>query len=1321
MSAPNIEDIYRLTPLQTGMLFHSLEDTDDIRPYTVQMVEEFTGPLHEEHFRTAWQRVIDRHTVLRTAFVWEGVSRPVQVVQRRARLPFARHDWRDLTDAEQRDRLDALIEADWNRGFDLTAAPLLRVTVIRTAEERRIVLWSFHHLLLDGWSVQQVLADLFRFYRAELAGESPAEPPAAPFVRYAEWLEAQSRDDARDFWRRHLDGIGAATTPGGDDTGQTGVDVVRFDCDDVVSERARAFAKAHRITVNTLVQGAWALLTSRYTRQPSVIFGSTVSGRTPALPDIESMVGLFINTLPVRVDVAEDAPVADWLREIQRQQAELRQYEYSALVDVHRWSGIPRGEPLFESILVFENYPESGEESGPPDGLRRRLVHCEERTGYPLTVVAWSGRRLAGKLVYDRSRFHRSTVEGIAGHLRNLLAAIVGTDDGDRIGDVSMLDAAERRRVLHDWNTAVADFPGDKTIHRLIEERARAVPDAVAVRHGNASLTFRELDDRADRLAHRLRTSGARPGVLIGVCLDHGLDAVVSLLAVLKSGAAFVPLDPAYPASRLEFMLDDTEAPLLITTTDVAERLPATAAEQIRLDVDWPGILAGEPDIAPRDVASPHDLAYVIYTSGSTGRPKGVMLEHHGVVNYLHWCDTAYPARGDVGTFLYSSITFDLTITALFLPLIQGGSIAIPVPAPGATAFQATVERLLEGVEVGFLKATPSHLELLVTLAEQGGNRLRIHSIVAGGEELTSALARRIIAVSDVDVTITNEYGATEGSVANVMSATTADTSLNRHAVDCGRAVDNTSVYVVDPTGRPVPVGVPGEALLGGVCVARGYHRRPALNRERFTPNPFGPGRVYHTGDLVRWLPGGRIEFIGRMDDQVKLRGYRIELGEIDAALRDQPGVTSAVTMLREDVPGDKRIVAYLVGDTDTGVIRGRLAERLPGHMIPSDFVVVDVLPLTTNGKVDRAALPAPSGRRTGPGPVHRPPRTDTERTVARVWADVLGVDRVGAEDDFFALGGHSITAITTAGRLKASGLPATVQSVMRHPVLADLARVLDGAGQTPTGLAIPLSAEHSGDQRPILFCVHPGGGGVHPYRTLARELADTHRVYGIQAAGLDGTEDPITGIEAMAGRYWREVEAVQPEGPYHLLGWSTGGVVVHEMAARRPDDVATVVILEPAVTGPSERDRFAGHARNREAADALWRRGRRARGPERADIERRLRELAVAAEIDPAAMNLDEFLPFGVLAAELRSLETYSAAVSRARTTLVVGGDYRDPTVVPTSGGGDHDGYVAHWRAHCPGGLDLLDVPAGHMGMVTDPESVARVVTALRRQPVPA
>ncbi|MFF8691277.1 amino acid adenylation domain-containing protein [Streptomyces sp. NPDC015144] len=674
-----------------------------------------------------------------------------------------------------------------------------------------------------------------------------------------------------------------------------------------------------------------------------------------------------------------------------------------------------------------------------------------------LDLVADDGRP-RGVLGYRTDLFARATAERMAGHLTTL-AGSAAEAPGKPLSALDMLTEPERHRILTEWNGQRSAFPDTATVHQLVADRAVRRPDAVALEHGGQRLTCRELDERAQGLAHHLAERGIGPGTLVAVCLDHGPDLVCALLGVLKSGAAYVPLDPAYPAERLRYMVEDSAAPVVVTDSAHADLFaPDTAL--LRADREWPS----GPGTAPLAAAGPDDLAYVIYTSGSTGRPKGVRVAHRGVVNYLHWCDRNYPPApgARIGSLLCSSAAFDLTVTALFLPLVQGLCLVVPEPGPGQSVFDAAMDIVATGVPVSFLKATPSHLELLTARLEQDGARHGIATVVAGGEDLTPALAHRVLALGTGDTAIVNEYGPTEATVGNVVARTTSVDPAADH-VPMGRAIDNTEVYVVGTHGEIQPVGVPGELLIGGVNVALGYLGRPDLTARRFVPHPFSDdprARLYRTGDLVKWLPDGRLVYLGRMDDQVKLRGHRVELGEIENALLSRPALAAATVVVREDTPGDKRLVAYLVpaGGTPLAVagLRAALARELPEHMLPARYVVLERLPLTPNGKVDRRALPAPESHRPDLSAAFAAPRTPTQRAVAAVWAELLGIDEVGADDDFFELGGHSLLAARVASRLRRDlGVDVPYRTLFDAPTPALLATAVD-ALEPDTRAAIP-------------------------------------------------------------------------------------------------------------------------------------------------------------------------------------------------------------------------------------------------------------------------
>ncbi|WP_223659923.1 non-ribosomal peptide synthetase [Streptomyces angustmyceticus] len=1044
----NVENIYKLTPLQSGMLFHVLYDASDANPYVAQSIDEFTGPLDVTRLREAWQAVVDRHTALRSAFVWEGLDEPVQVVQRKVELPFEVVDWRSLPAGEHERRLDDVLGEDRGRGFDLGSAPLLRLTVVRLAEERAMVLWTFHHLLLDGWSTQMVQKEVFTLYRAATDGIGARLPDPVPYARYIGWLGEQSRERAEQFWRRYLDGYAEPTALGiGSATGASGFGDVDLELGADLAGRLGDFARAHRVTVNTVVQGAWALLLSRYSGSDDVVYGSTVSGRPAGLADAESIVGLFINTLPVRARVRPELPVVEWLRELQGEHVELRQYEYTSLVDAQGWSAVPKGEQLFQSILVFENYPKILGDSDLPGNL---AVHHQKgiaRTGYPLTVaVGHTEEQLLAEVTYDKSLFRHEEVERLAGHFVGLLASLVA-DPAGRVGELEMLSAVELR-ALGEWGGgAPAGVADAATLHGLVAERARECPGAVAVEFGEESFSYGELNSRANRLARFLRARGVVSGSLVGVCLERGVDLVVGLLGVLKAGGAYVPLDPEYPSGRLAFMVEDTAASVVVTRSGLRERLPEAGFTAVCVDADQ-GLIARESGEDLAVGAGPDDLAYVIYTSGSTGVPKGVLVEHRCVVNRLRGTDGDFGFGPEDVWTLFHSFAFDFSVWEIWGALTYGGRLVVvdQETSRNAVAFV----RLLVERKVTVLNQTPSAFGLLQQEVDRGvAGELALRLVVFGGEALRPArLAAWWSAVGEGGPRLVNMYGITETTVhvtaREITPADTADGAVS----PIGRPLADTGAYVLDAAGRVVPVGVAGELWVSGAGVARGYLNRAELTAERFVERAIGGvvRRMYRSGDLVRWSADGELEYLGRLDDQVKVRGFRIELGEVESALVRHPGLESVAVVLREDAPGDRRLVAYAVsaaGDAEPSVtdLREWCGRTLPGHMVPSAFVLLDELPLTGNGKVDRKALPAPGGARPQLGAEYVAPSTPVEEAITRVWAEVLGLDRVGVHDNFFGLGGDSILTIQVISRAKRYGLHLTPRMVFRHQTVAEIAR----------------------------------------------------------------------------------------------------------------------------------------------------------------------------------------------------------------------------------------------------------------------------------------
>jgi amino acid adenylation domain-containing protein len=1079
----NIESIYPLSPMQHGMLFHCL-----YAPKSEVYFEQFSctlrGGLDVEAFRRAWQKVVDRHPVLRTSFLWERREKPLQIVQRKVKLPFALHDWRELKRSRQQEQLEELIQADRAQGFDLARAPLMRQVLIRVSDDAYQFLWSRSQLLLDGWSNPLLLREVFGYYEAYRHGRELELERPRPYRDYILWLQRQDMAQAEKFWRRVLAGFHAPTPLGVDRTpaltvkDEQGVDEQGFEeqrmrLSGETTAALQALARKHQLTLNTLAQGAWALLLSRYSGEEDVLFGGVVSGRPAELAGSETMVGIFINTLPVRVQAPAGAKVLPWLRALQEAQVEARQYEYSPLVQVQGWSAVPRGVPLFESILVFENYPVSvasaSGEQGSGDNLQIEQTLSTERTNYPLTVMMGVGAQLSLRILYERARFEEAAVKRMLGHMQNLLEGIAA-DPEQRLAGLPLLSPPEREQLLFEFNETRVDYPSKRCVHELLEQQAEQKGGALAVVCGDERLTYAELNARANKLAHHLRGLGVGPGVRVGICVERSIEMLLGVLGVLKAGGAYVPLDPSYPKARLAFMLSDAQVLALLTQESLAGDLPPHGARVVRLDSDWKAF--DEESVENlRAAVSADDAAYVIYTSGSTGEPKGVQIPHRAVVNFLSSMSREPGLSSEDVLLAVTTLSFDIAGLELYLPLLVGARLIV------ATREEMTDGALLlkqinqQGVTA--MQATPATWQMLIEAKWQGDSLLKV---ICGGEALPRSLATQLRLRSG---SVWNMYGPTETTIWSSLSAVELDDA----PVTIGRPIDNTQIYLLDREMQPVPPGVAGELYIGGAGLAHGYLNRPALTAEKFVPDPFGAeagARLYRTGDLARYLERGQIEFLGRIDQQVKVRGYRIELGEIETALASHPKVRSAVVVTREDVAGDKRLVAYLVLENaaqpaTTNEWRGYLKEKLPDYMIPQAFVLLDSLPLTPNGKIDRRALPAPERTGTEAGGSYTAPGNAIEEVIAGIWCEVLGVERVGSLDNFFELGGHSLLATQIISRVReALGSEAPIRLLFETRNLAEFAASIEAARLNEQGLQAPPIQVVSRDAAlPLSFSQH--------------------------------------------------------------------------------------------------------------------------------------------------------------------------------------------------------------------------------------------------------
>ncbi|BAY66479.1 amino acid adenylation domain-containing protein [Calothrix brevissima NIES-22] len=1045
----NIESIYPLSPMQQGMLFHTLY-APETGVYFQQLSCTLQGNLNIAAFEQAWQRVVERHPALRTAFVWENPKQSFQVVCKLVNIPWAHHDWRSLSPSEQQDALEAFLQADRDRGFELKQVPLMRCTLIKVADNTYKFIWSHHHLLIDGWSLTTIVQEVFAFYDTFNKGENLHLKASRPYGDYISWLKKQDNSQAELYWQETLKGFTVPTSLTVEIPLTKRQQHSNYNTQQIkIAEigQIQTFAKQNKLTLNNLIQGAWALLLSRYSGETDIVFGATVSGRPPELLGVESMVGLFINTLPVRITIPEDIEVLSWLKELQAQQVESEQYSYSPLVEIQSWSEIPKGMSLFESIVVFENYPVEASIQEQDNNLNISHIRCIEQTNYPLTLLAVPGSELSINITYDSSRFEAATINRMLGHLQTLLIGMINQPH-QRLWKLPLLTKTELWQLLEEpHKTPTKQFP-NQCIHELFELQVEQTPEAIAVIFENQQLTYEQLNIKANQLAHYLRSLGVSADTLVGICVERSLEMIVGILGILKAGGAYVPLDPNYPQERLSFTLSDSQIKILLTQQQLLSTLPKNQTKVICIDSDWETIAQHHPHNPPIFTTSAN-LAYIIYTSGSTGKPKGVLINHANVVRlFTATEDWFHFHQQDVWT-MFHSYAFDFSVWEIWGALIKGGRLVI-VPYWVSRSPQDFYQ-LLSTQQVTVLNQTPSAFRQLIqaeAIAKTSAN-LALRWVIFGGEALElQSLKPWFERHGDKMPKLVNMYGITETTVhVTYRPITNADLTSNAGSV-IGCPIPDLQVYVLDKNRQLLPMGVTGEMYVGGAGLARGYFNREELTSNVFVTHPFSDdpnARLYKTGDLARYLGNGELEYLGRIDNQVKVRGFRIELGEIEAAISQHPLIQATVVIARVENNGDKRLVAYLVINQQQTLsindLRQFLSSKLPQYMIPAAFVFLDTLPLTSNGKIDRRALPAPE-------PVweseksYVAPRTAIEGILTQIWTEVLGVEQVGIYDNFFELGGDSILSLQIIARANLAGVYLSPKQLFEHQAIAQLAAV---------------------------------------------------------------------------------------------------------------------------------------------------------------------------------------------------------------------------------------------------------------------------------------
>ncbi|MFJ3102349.1 amino acid adenylation domain-containing protein [Streptomyces sp. NPDC086835] len=1049
-----LEDILPLTPLQEGLLFRTELDGDGRDVYAGHLTLTLRGPVDEPRLRAAAQALLDRQPGLRAAFRRNRQGKAAALVPSRVDVPWSFTDLSGLLEDERERETERLTVLDSERGFDLGQPPLVRFTLLRLGAELHRLVLTNHHMILDGWSQPLLVRELFAHYAGDAA--RPLPPAASPRV-YLDWLAAQDRRAAQAAWRTALADLDGPTliAPGASESVTEPPRKAVVELDPTLTSSVTAVARARGLTLGTVVQGTWALTLARSLGRDDVVFGTMVSGRPADLPGVESMVGVFVNTVPVRAALSPAEPFAEALARLQEEQSALVSHQHLGLAEVQRLAG---GRELFDTLAVVENYPfdpESLAELAP--GLRLEAAGGNEGVHYPLALTVLPGTRLRLELGYRPDALDEEEVRSVADRLRRAFEAFAATPD-EPLGRVDLLGEDEARLLTAPGTTHPVP---DTTLTALVAEQVARTPDATAVVFEDDRLSYAELDARAERVAGWLARQGAGPGVVVAVVLPRSADLVVALTAVLRAGAAYLPVDPGYPEDRIAFMLDDARPVAVLTDTATLGRLPG-AATVLTLDGPEARALPAAGGAAASAVR-PADPAYLIYTSGSTGRPKGVVVPHSAIVNRLLWTQGEYGLTSADRVLQKTPSSFDVSVWEFFWPLITGATLV--VARPQGHLDPQYLARLIQEQSVTTAHFVPSMLRAFLAEPEAAGCA-GLTRVLCSGEALTPELVRGFHGLFGGAVELHNLYGPTEAAVDVTAWPCPAD-GADRAGVPIGRPVWNTSAYVLDAALRPVPAGVPGELYLAGPQLAHGYLGRQGLTSERFVADPYGPPgtRMYRTGDLARRDADGVIEYLGRTDDQVKIRGFRIEPGEIEGVLAQHPGVREAAVVARRDLgtDGDPVLVAYTTGTADAPELRHHLAGSLPEHMVPSAFVVLDALPLTPSGKLDRRALPAPE---RGPAVAGRRPRNPSEGILCDLFAEVLGVPEVGIDDDFFALGGHSLLATRLASRVRSTmGVELPLRTVFDAPTVAALARRLGTRSTRP-----PLRAGERPDPLPLSF-----------------------------------------------------------------------------------------------------------------------------------------------------------------------------------------------------------------------------------------------------------
>ncbi|MBN3924182.1 non-ribosomal peptide synthetase [Nostoc sp. NMS4] len=1150
--------------------------------YNVSTALHLTGSLNFIALKQTFNEIVRRHETLRTRFVMVE-QQPVQAIAPSLTIPLPLIDLRNFDSPERDTRMQQIVTQEAQHPFNLTIGPLLRVKLLQLDEAEYLLLLNLHHIVADGWSIGVLIKELGVLYKA-LAGDKRCLTtsysvsmllPELP-IQYAdfaqwqrEWLQGVAANGTSllqsqlVYWQKQLNGISVLNLP--TDRLRPAVPSYRgakqfLELPHSLTQALEALSYQEGVTLFMTMLAAFQTLLYRYTQQEDIAVGSPIANRNRS--ELEGLIGFFVNTLVLRTDFSAKATFRELLnrvREITLEAYSHQDLPFEKLVEELHPERDLSYHPFFQVVFSLQNTPiETLELSG----LTLSLFEFDSKTAkLDLEFHLWQDlESLKGQMVYSTDLFDDKTITRMLGHFQTLLESIVVNPE-QRISDLSLLTVQERQELLIDWNDTKRDYPENKCFHQFFEAQVEKTPDAIALVFDNEQLSYKELNIRSNQLAHYLKKLGVVPDVLVGICVERSPEAIVALLGILKAGGAYLPVDPSLPQERLKFILEDAQVSILLTHCSLAPLKKGDWGDLLSIvyiDEDWATITQHSQE-NPTSCVTFDNLAYVIYTSGSTGKPKGVLLQHRGLSNLSASQIEIFNLQPSNRILQFASLSFDASIFEIVMALQTGATLYLANKEsllPGQPLLQLLREKAITHVTL-----PPAVLAVLPTESLPA-----LQTIICAGEYCTDDIVRRWW---NSQRRFFNAYGLTEATV----WSTVAEISTMSEKPPIGRPIANTQIYILDKYLQGLPIGISGELYIAGEGLAQGYLNRPELTIEKFIPNPFSDkkgARLYKTGDLARYRTDGNIEFLGRIDNQVKIRGFRIELSEIETVLSQHQSVQKAVVIVKENVSGDKYLVAYIVPNIETqnftSLLRKFLKEKLPEYMIPKAFVVLDPLPLTASGKVDRLALTELDSPASGLiDKTFIAPRTPTESTLAKIWAEVLNIERVGIYDNFFDLGGDSLLTVRLMKQIhKHFERELPLSSLFLNPTIESLSTALSSkADSLPWSPLVPIQPAGSS---PPFFCIHPIFGVVFPYYELAQNLGKNQPFYGLQPIGLDGKSSPLTRIEDMATHYIEALRRVQPKGPYFLGGWSFGGWVAFEMAQqlqKSGEEVALLALLD--------------------------------------------------------------------------------------------------------------------------------------------------------------